>query len=566
MNNFLSVSKIQYLYLYESLLSCAKEYLKNSKRVDIFCSDYELFASSQFCKDLFTERIKDQIRVVHTRNTLQKNNIIKRASNITNPCFYKIISETTQSAEILLDFVNQIKKSSGKTDSENLSEIIDGFMTNHQEPAKELNSLIDQLYENIDSQLKKQFTSPPLSKKTLESIQQTFEEIKTNISSIHKEERNYLFREILGFFLNIISFSKPTKISPYLFALDAIYSGGIALSNILEWSKNKYTYAFLSPIIKLLASKLAPILMLFNNNSLINAIVFDESKLLDFSGFNIYNNHSHFKISQNFAFCIEFDPQSLQTETTSPSPENEEKKQSSTPDTHKKENLNSKLCLMPTKVTLPRGYFVSPKDTTKNNILFLLLGGKKTEIQFSKTSQHILKTLFSFTSNQSSPIKSSLLSEMKLTNQRFAYIESPFFNSKDFIDLIEESRKNATNNANPNLHASPIYNYLIISNAPNLSNANLTSDLVKSLGNEIVYESDTPSINRSNPLIAKPSESYEASIDYSKYEIKINPSFQSYVLTLSPFVRIPREKYEKIKSIATTSPFGMQERDEKKNE
>ncbi|MWV62870.1 hypothetical protein DCO58_01880 [Helicobacter saguini] len=137
-------------------------------------------------------------------------------------------------------------------------------------------------------------------------------------------------------------------------------------------------------------------------------------------------------------------------------------------------------------------------------------------------------------------ISKILQKQIHISSNRLIYTESPFFNSTKFIQLIKDIESSSLKSTDT---AKQGFNYLIISNAPHKYNAGLTAKLINKLGNHIYYGVKIKDI-KSDVLHKKPNKNYETTIDYSKYQIKINTKkTESYVLNLTPFVYIKQEKY-----------------------
>lgn len=137
-------------------------------------------------------------------------------------------------------------------------------------------------------------------------------------------------------------------------------------------------------------------------------------------------------------------------------------------------------------------------------------------------------------------IASHLSAQITSNNNRFVFIESPYFNSSKLVQLMKNEQKSEIK-----APSAQGYNYLIISNAPYKHNAGLNHKLLEELGNAINYKNK---INNDN-LFTNPKKDYDVIIDYSKYEISIKDEIaKSYVVSLSPFIFIPQEKYSDFKN------------------
>ncbi|MCX2683839.1 hypothetical protein OQH60_08165, partial [Campylobacter sp. MIT 21-1685] len=138
-------------------------------------------------------------------------------------------------------------------------------------------------------------------------------------------------------------------------------------------------------------------------------------------------------------------------------------------------------------------------------------------------------------------ITKHLSAQMTSNDNRFVFIESPYFNSSKLVQLMkneQESKKAPSKQG---------CNYLIISNAPAKYNAGLNHQLLEELGNTISY-GDEKKI-KSESLFTNPKKDYTTTIDYSKYKITLkDEATKPYVVSLSPFVFIPQEEYNDFKN------------------
>ena len=130
----------------------------------------------------------------------------------------------------------------------------------------------------------------------------------------------------------------------------------------------------------------------------------------------------------------------------------------------------------------------------------------------------------------------------QMQNNLLSYIESPYFNSSKFVEMIKQ-QESAQINDNSSHHN---YNYLIICNAPNKHNAKLNQMLLHNLGNDIYYGDKSDKYIKSDILFQIPQD-YNESVDYSQYKIIIKDN-QSFVVSLSPFVFIPQKQYSDFKA------------------
>lgn len=135
--------------------------------------------------------------------------------------------------------------------------------------------------------------------------------------------------------------------------------------------------------------------------------------------------------------------------------------------------------------------------------------------------------------------------QMASSNNRLAYIESPFFNSAKLVHFIKDKEEKNSHKRDP---AKQGYNYLIISNAPQKHNAGLNQRLLQELGSSINYGNN--SVEFKSDSLHKNSTNYNPTMDYSKYTIttKDKPN-KPYVVHLSPFIFMPQKRYSELKEI-----------------
>lgn len=131
-----------------------------------------------------------------------------------------------------------------------------------------------------------------------------------------------------------------------------------------------------------------------------------------------------------------------------------------------------------------------------------------------------------------------LSAQMTSNNNRLVFIESPYFNSSQLVQLMKNEQKSEIESP-----SAQGYNYLIISNAPYKHNAGLNHKLLEELGNTISYGDENKKKIKSDSLSSNPKD-YDATIDYSKYKINIKDEItKPYVVSLSPFVFVSQKEY-----------------------
>ncbi len=141
-------------------------------------------------------------------------------------------------------------------------------------------------------------------------------------------------------------------------------------------------------------------------------------------------------------------------------------------------------------------------------------------------------------------ITNHLSAQMTSNNNRLVFIESPYFNSSQLVQLMKNEQKSEIK-----APSAQGYNYLIISNAPYKHNAGLNHKLLEELGNTISYGDENKKEVKSDTLFTNPKKDYDETIDYSKYKITIKDEISKpYVVSLSPFVFVPQKEYNDYKN------------------
>ena len=287
-------------------------------------------------------------------------------------------------------------------------------------------------------------------------------------------------------------------------------SSNQTLLNVLKWANSKYNYALIHPILKIFTQDLVPLFALIENTMCHNTLILDDKMLIELSSFNL-NSYPKIKanLEQNLAICIK-SKEAVFGHLEDSHQANQ--KTANLENTESKEDKQDSL-----KVDLRDLEVLSLKGISK---------GENIQIY-----------------NQDF-ITKALAHQMNLDNNRLFYIESPFFNSRQLAELINNT-KHKTNNTSYNSK-----NYLIITNAPKEYNAGLHKELLENiLGNKINYPnvSSKDTLPKSDKLHKAPKD-YNPIIDYSQYSITIKDNEQdAFVLSLSPFLFLDKEVYDELK-------------------
>lgn len=134
-----------------------------------------------------------------------------------------------------------------------------------------------------------------------------------------------------------------------------------------------------------------------------------------------------------------------------------------------------------------------------------------------------------------------ILSKSIVGFNHISYIESPYFNSAK----LAESFANKENKTITNMGK----NYLIITNAPSKHNAKLTEVINETIANNHIQDKHR---NEIGFTYNERQNTYNSSRDYSNYAIQIEAdNDKPFILQLSPFVKITRNKYNEFKESYT---------------
>ena len=500
---------IKFIYTQEDLLKIIQEYSKNAKTIKFYCSNFESYHNNKtsdfefrFVRHLLVLASQKINIEVFNYNSLDIKNIIAQSSQRTYYLKHNLkISNATidnsicvhnmQTAEsnILFNFVESLcDKLSDKNNIESLSEAIDAFTKQHNSH-KALTSSIDEKVKKPFIEKIKQFSELKYLNNTTyleNSLNATFDELNKSIQKIYEDGNSQMYKEIVNFFFNIVDIFSIKKIftkgNLLFLGVDTLFEGGKTLGNILEWIDSKYSYAILSPIIKLLIQDIAPIITLFENQILHNTLIIDDTIIIDFSGLSTQADEFQTTFKQDLGVCLQL-----------------------------KEPLSQDFC----------------------NNANMALHSKKTNDTISICGKGKIREL--------------LEHQMSVSSNRFAYIESQFFNSTEIVKLIKEKEEQSKKETD---EAKQGFNYLIISNAPYKHNAGLSTTLISKLNNTISYGNLAPKKITNNTLHPKPNKNYNEVVDYSKYQITINATKQeAYVLSLSPFVHMDKAQYKEYKAL-----------------
>ena len=494
---------IKFIHTQEDLLKIIQEHSKNAKTIKFYCSNFESYHNNKtidfefrFARHLLSLASQKINIEVFSYNSLDIKNIIAQSSQKTYYLKHNLkISDVqidnsicvhnmqTAESSILFNFVKSLcDKLSGKN-IKSLSKAIDEFANQNNSCKDLIDSINDNFKEPFIEKVKQFSELEHLNNATYleNSLDIAFDELNQSIQKIYEGGNSQMYKEIVNFFFSIVDIFSIKKIfakgNLLFLGADTLFEGGKTLDNILEWRDSKYSYAILSPIIKLLIQDIAPIITLFENQILHNTLIIDNKILIDFSGLNTQADELQATLKQDLGVCLQLKNQTLPSFRD-----------------------NAKLV------------FHSKKA---NNAIGICGKG-----EIRKFLQH----------------------QMSVSSNRFAYIESPFFNSTELVRLIKEKEEQSKKETDASKQG---FNYLIISNAPYKHNAGLNTTLINKLNNKISYDNLAPKKITNDTLHPKHNKNYNEVVDYSKYQITIQATKEkAYVLNLSPFVHIDKAQYK----------------------
>ena len=427
------------------------------------------------------------------------------------PYCIRVIAKESKVFTILRDFITSFNT----TKEQEVFRALEILLKDKESLEHLRQCIIKSLKEPIIESIYSLKETKDLNKEELkENVEEVFNNLLGVIEKIYKEGSAYLYKQVLLFFLEIFNLfniqSVFKKSNALNFGESLALSSNQTLLNVLKWANSKYNYALIHPILKIFTQDLVPLFALIENTMCHNTLILDDKMLIELSSFNL-NSYPKIKanLEQNLAICIK-SKEAVFGHLEDSHQANQ--KTANLENTESKEDKQDSL-----KVDLRDLEVLSLKGISK---------GENIQIY-----------------NQDF-ITKALAHQMNLDNNRLFYIESPFFNSRQLAELINNT-KHKTNNTSYNSK-----NYLIITNAPKEYNAGLHKELLENiLGNKINYPnvSSKDTLPKSDKLHKAPKD-YNPIIDYSQYSITIKDNEQdAFVLSLSPFLFLDKEVYDELK-------------------
>ncbi len=402
-----------------------------------------------------------------------------------------IIEEFTKE---LANLANSFRDKDDKV--KNFEEASSELVSNYKKLDQQINSLLDKLQNALIEKViiilnHENFDK---EKESIEAIKGGFTEIKENLEKASKDGKLYMAKEIFKFLFSLVDITDLKSTFKPLKLLLAVPDALSAIKNVSEFLQKRGFYTFSGPVMSLLATKFGFTLGLLNTVSFNNILVFtnDDQKrgaFIDFSGFDITATKTKSNYDEYIGICSDFslegDEKSLFDAKIS-----------------KYENIDKKNNISICK---------NDKDNTEESLL------KRIE-------------------------------ECVIANRaNFVYMQYPFFNSLKFANLLRDKSLTTKDNTHNTNNSSGISkNYLVISNAPIRENAKLNEHLLQNVLNYKIVDS----LNRADDKKVTDPKQLNGTKDYSQYSIQIDAKNDEdlYLLSLSPFTRISKEKIEKFKN------------------
>ena len=508
---YLLTSKDTQQWLYDTLFSLARD----NREIIV----YEWGGSIE---ELDFKESQANKKDLDSKDTNQSTNIQKQTKTYylspqgqklkeKQPYCIRVIAKESKVFTILRDFITSFNT----TKEQEVFRTLEILLKDKESLEHLRQCIIKSLKEPIIESIYSLKETKDLNKEELkENVEEVFNNLLGVIEKIYKEGSAYLYKQVLLFFLEIFNLfniqSVFKKSNALNFGESLALSSNQTLLNVLKWANSKYNYALIHPILKIFTQDLVPLFALIENTMCHNTLILDDKMLIELSSFNL-NSYPKIKanLEQNLAICIK-SKEAVFGHLEDSHQENQ--KTANLENTESKEDKQDSL-----KVDLRDLEVLSLKGISK---------GENIQIY-----------------NQDF-ITKALAHQMNLDNNRLFYIESPFFNSRQLAELINNT-KHKTNNTSYDSK-----NYLIITNAPKEYNTGLHKELLENiLGNKINYPnvSSKDTLPKSDKLHKAPKD-YNPIIDYSQYSITIKDNEQdAFVLSLSPFLFLDKEVYDELK-------------------
>jgi len=550
------ISDIRTVQDIETLLKEFDKYAKQYKYITFYCRNLNSFyhndvlqpntLGSMIMQRLFdmspnireTSRGGNNIKIV-TPRFIDKSALIDGKETIRNGKFnirrlnkvievHTVIDEADPIEKFVKELINLANKNKKEYEKvKNFTDAANELVKNYDANKSSIQSNLDELQKSIIEKAEAILENEKFAPKeeVKKSISNTFNKLKSNIEKTSKQTYGFTVKELIKALVSIIDFTefkKTFKPAALLMSAGDIYETG---SKIYEHSKKKGFYAFAGPAANLLASEFGFIFGLLNSNSLSNVLVFktksgESGGFIDFSGFEAYGLNAQTNVDEYLGVCGDFIF-------------NENKKD---------ETMDFR------NNPLKPNYLLGSAYQLKNNMELSIADffDIRAKIRKAQNGNVSIYKNTGMNEKNSYNLYEAVENSIVSNGAHFVYIQHPFFNSLKFANLIrDKSAADKDRDTNSLRYGKLAKNYLVLSNAPFKTNAKLSEYIVETALSYKINDENNRS-GKDSKLI-KPDDISQIK-DYSKYSISVNAKDEEdlYLLNLSPFVRISKDKIKKI--------------------
>ena len=552
----MQISDIRTVQDIETLLKEFDKYAKQYKYITFYCRNLNSFyhndvlqpntLGSMIMQRLFdmspnireTSRGGNNIKIV-TPRFIDKSALMDGKETIRNGKFnirrlnkvievHTVIDEADPIEKFVKELINLANKNKKEYEKvKNFTDAANELVKNYDANKSSIQSNLDELQKSIIEKAEAILENEKFAPKeeVKKSISNTFNKLKSNIEKTSKQTYGFTVKELIKALVSIIDFTefkKTFKPATLLMSAGDIYETG---SKIYEYSKKKGFYAFAGPAANLLASEFGFIFGLLNSNSLSNIVVFktqngESGGFIDFSGFEAYGLNAQTNVDEYLGVCGDFIF-------------NENKKD---------ETMDFR------NNPLKPNYLPGSAYQLKNNMELSIADffDIRAKIRKAQNGNVSIYKNTGMNEKNSYSLYEAVENSIVSNGAHFVYIQHPFFNSLKFANLIrDKSAADKDRDTNSLRYGKLAKNYLVLSNAPFKTNAKLSEYIVETALSYKINDENNRS-DKDSKLI-KPGEISQVK-DYSKYSISVNAKEEEdlYLLNLSPFVRISKDKIKKI--------------------
>ena len=550
----MQISDIRVVQDIETLLKEFDGYEQKYDNVTFYCRDLNSFYHNDVLQSntlggIIMQRLFDMspniretpsdgnnIKIV-TPNFIDKSALIDGRETIRNGKFsirrlnkvievHTVIDEENPIEKFVKELINLANKNKKEYEKvKNFTDAANELVKNYDANKSSIQSNLDELQKSIIQKAEAILANEKFAPKeeVKKSISNTFNKLKSNIEKTSKQTYGFTVKELIKALVSIIDFTefkKTFKPVSLLMSAGDIYETG---SKIYEHSKKKGFYAFAGPVTNLLASEFGFIFGLLNSDSLSNILVFKSKDgsgggFIDFSGFEVSGLNVQTNVDECLGICGDFIF-------------NENKKDG------EMDFRNNPL----KPNYLPGSVYQLKNIMELSSTDFFDIRAKIRKAQNGNVS--IYKNTGK-KDKDSHSLYESVESSIVSNGAHFVYIQHPFFNSLKFANLIrDKSAADKDRDTNSLRYGKLAKNYLVLSRAPQKTNAKLSEYIVETALSYKINDENNRS-GKDSKLI-KPDDISQIK-DYSKYSISVNAKEEEdlYLLNLSPFVRISKGTLE----------------------